>query len=271
VAWDATSDNAGEQAVTRPAVLRLQRGTVGYQNRPVLREVDFTLSRGEVVVLLGANGSGKSTLVRGLLGLAPLLGGELELFGVPAARFHERWRIGYVPQRHTVVGGVPSTVREVVSSGRLARKRPFAPLRAEDRAAVTAAIGTVGLAEKAGTDVAELSGGQQRRVLIARALAGEPDVLVMDEPTAGVDVANQAILAETLRRLVTAGKTLLLVAHELGPLEPLIDRVVVLRDGRTAYDGPPAPGMRDIDGGHHHDDRPEPAPGAPRRGIELTG
>jgi zinc transport system ATP-binding protein len=264
-----TSVDAGDPVMTRATVLALRGGTVGYQNRPVLRDVDFTLSAGEVVVLLGANGSGKSTLVRGLLGLVPLIGGELELFGVPAARFHERWRIGYVPQRHTVVGGVPSTVREVVSSGRLARKHPFAPLRAEDRAAVAAAIDTVGLAEKATTDVAELSGGQQRRVLIARALAGEPDVLVMDEPTAGVDVANQEILAETLRRLVTGGKTLLLVAHELGPLEPLIDRVVVLRDGRTTYDGPPSPGMRDVDGGHHHD-RPEPAPGR-RRGIELTG
>jgi zinc transport system ATP-binding protein len=106
-------------------------------------------------------------------------------------------------------------------------------------------------------------------VLIARALAAEPDVLVMDEPTAGVDAANQEILADTLRRLVTAGKTLLLVAHELGPLEPLIDRVVVLRDGRTTYDGPPTPGMRDVDAGHHHAAADAARGGPP--GIELTG
>jgi zinc transport system ATP-binding protein len=255
--------------VTGPEVFRLRHGTVGYDNRPVLRDVDFTQTAGEVVVLLGANGSGKSTLVRGLLGLTPLMDGSLELFGVPAARFRERWRIGYVPQRQAVGGGVPATVREVVSSGRLGRKHPFAPLRADDRAAVSAAIDVVGLAEKATTNVAELSGGQQRRVLIARALAAEPDVLVMDEPTAGVDLANQEILAATLRRLVADGKTLLLVAHELGPLEPLIDRVVVLRGGRPTYDGPPTPGMRDADGGYHHP-AAEPTPGR-HPGIELTG
>jgi zinc transport system ATP-binding protein len=255
--------------MTRAEIFRLRHGTVGYLNRAVLHDVDFTQYAGEVVVLLGPNGSGKSTLVRGLLGLAALMGGSLELFGVPAGDFHQRWRIGYVPQRQSVAGGVPSTVREVVSSGRLARKRPFVPLRADDRAAVSAAIDTVGLTERAATNLHELSGGQQRRVLIARALAAEPDVLVMDEPTAGVDAANQEILADTLRRLVTAGKTLLLVAHELGPLEPLIDRVVVLRDGRTTYDGPPTPGMRDVDAGHHHAAADAARGGPP--GIELTG
>jgi zinc transport system ATP-binding protein len=134
---------------------------------------------------------------------------------------------------------------------------------------VSRAIETVGLTERSATTVTRLSGGQQRRVLIARALAGEPDVLVMDEPTAGVDLANQEILADTLDRLVTAGRTLLLVAHELGPLEPLVDRVVVLQGGRTAYDGPPVPGMRDMAGGHHHA-APDVAPGRPP-GIELTG
>jgi zinc transport system ATP-binding protein len=255
--------------VTGQEVFRLRGATIGYENRPVLRDVDFTQAAGEVVVLLGANGSGKSTLVRGLLGLTPLMNGTLELFGVPATSFRERWRIGYVPQRQAVSGGVPATVREVVLTGRLARRHPFTLLRAADRAAVSVAIDVVGLAEKAGTNVAQLSGGQQRRVLIARALAGEPDVLVMDEPTAGVDLANQEILAETLRRLVTGGKTLLLVAHELGPLEPLIDRVVVLREGRPTYDGPPTPGMRGLDGGHHHPPA-ERATSHPS-GIELTG
>jgi zinc transport system ATP-binding protein len=215
---------------------------IGYGDRPAVRDVDFALDAGEVVVLLGPNGAGKSTVVRGMLGLSRLMAGELELFGVPAADFRQRYRLGYVPQRHTIVGGVPSTVREVVSSGRLARKRLFAPMRAADRAVVAAAIDLVGLAERADVSVGKLSGGQQRRVLIARALAAEPDVLVMDEPTAGVDAANQEILAATLGQLVAGGSTLLLVAHELGPLEPLIQRVVVMRDGRVVYDGPPLPG-----------------------------
>ncbi|MDQ1620078.1 MAG: zinc transport system ATP-binding protein [Actinomycetota bacterium] len=249
-------------SVTETEVVRMRGGAVGYGDRPVIRDIDFSLHTGEVVVLLGPNGSGKTTLVRGILGLAPLISGELALFGVPAASFHERYRLGYVPQRHTVVGGVPSTVREVVSSGRLSRKRPFAWMKAPDREVVSQAIETVGLAERADTSVAQLSGGQQRRVLIARALAAEPDVLVMDEPTAGVDAANQEILAATLRQLVANGSTLLLVAHELGPLEPLIGRVVVMRDGHAVYDGPPVPGGEGVyhAPAHHHldDQRPDP-------------
>lgn len=260
--------------VTEP-VVRMRGASVGYGDRPAIRDVDFTLATGEVVALLGPNGAGKSTLVRGILGLAPMMGGSLELFGVPAAHFHDRYRLGYVPQRHTIGGGVPSTVREVVSSGRLSRKRPFVRMNARDREVVAAAIETVGLAERADVNVATLSGGQQRRVLIARALAAEPDVLVLDEPTAGVDSANQEILAATLRHLVEAGRTLLLVAHELGPLEPLIGRVVVMRDGHIRYDGPPVPGGEgayhrnhvQVSDHHHHEDVSDP----PAGGLGLRG
>jgi zinc transport system ATP-binding protein len=201
------------------------------------------------------------------------MAGTLELFGIPAAQFHQRYRLGYVPQRHTIVGGVPSTVREVVSSGRLPRKRVFAPLRAQDRDVVASAIDTVGLTERADLSVAKLSGGQQRRVLIARALVAEPDVLVMDEPTAGVDSANREILADTLRVLVSRGSTLLLVAHELGPLTPLVGRVVIMRDGRIRYDGAPladgegAYHSQQLEAGDHH--HVEIVPGPP--GIGLTG
>ena len=257
-------------------VIELRGVAVGYDDRPAIRDVDLTLSAGEVAVLLGPNGAGKSTLVRGVLGLAPLMAGSLELFGTPADRFRARHRLGYVPQRHTIVGGVPSTVVEVVTSGRLALRRPFAPLRARDREADASAIATVGLTERASASVATLSGGQQRRVLIARALAAEPDVLVLDEPTAGVDTANQEILAATLRGLVEAGRTLLLVAHELGPLEPLIERVVVMRDGLITYDGPPIAGG---EGAYHRDQvahvhHPgvDPEPGdRGGLGIGLTG
>ena len=268
--------HAGAARADAP-VVRMRGGAVGYADRPAIRDVDFSLEAGEVVALLGPNGAGKSTLVRGILGLAPLMAGRLELFGVPAAHFKERYRLGYVPQRHTIVGGVPSTVREVVSCGRLPRKRPFAPMRAYDRAVVAAAIDTVGLGERAGVSVGNLSGGQQRRVLIARALAAEPDVLVMDEPTAGVDAANQEILAATLRKLVERGSTLLLVAHELGPLAPLIGRVVVMRDGHVRYDGAPLPAGEGAyhephpgHGDHHHDDDHDQHR-TTRRGLGLTG
>ena len=222
-----------------PDVVDLRDATVAYDGRVALAHADLRLTAGEVVALLGANGSGKSTLVRAVVGLVPLQTGTLALFGTPAERFTERTRLGYVPQRVGATTGVPATVREVVTTGRLARRGRFRPLRAADRRAVDDALETVGLAGRAADAVGTLSGGQQQRVLIARALAGEPDLLVMDEPTAGVDLASQEALAETVSRLAERGTTVLLVAHELGPMHGLVRRAVTLADGRVLHDGPP--------------------------------
>jgi zinc transport system ATP-binding protein len=174
--------------------VRLRDARIGYGDVAVVQGVDLTVRDGEAVAVLGSNGSGKTTLARGLLGLATVLGGEVEVLGAPVGRPRERGRIGYVPQRHTVSGAVPATVREVVGVGRLARLGPFGRLRADDHAAVRDAAAAVGLADRLGDPVASLSGGQQRRVLVARALAAEPELLVMDEPTAGVDAASQDAL-----------------------------------------------------------------------------
>ncbi|HEX6469950.1 MAG TPA: metal ABC transporter ATP-binding protein [Streptosporangiaceae bacterium] len=241
-------------------------GQVRLDGRLVLRGVDLRVDPGEVLAVLGPNGSGKSTLIRALLGLVQLSAGHTEIYGSPPARFREWWRIGYVPQRLTVGGGVPATVREVVSSGRVARQSRLRPPSRADRAAVDRALDAVGLAGQARRSVHELSGGQQQRVLIARALAGEPDAFVMDEPTAGVDAASQAALAETLRALVGRDRTVVLVAHELGPLEPLITRCVVLSDGRVAHAGaPPAPvGVHALPGHDHvHPHGPAEPDGGP--------
>jgi zinc transport system ATP-binding protein len=155
-----------------------------------------------------------------------------------------------VPQQHSLTAGVPTTVREVVSSGRLARSRPWRRQGAADGAAVAAAIATLDLAGREASLVAELSGGQQRRVLVARALASEAQLLILDEPTAGVDAENQEALAGAMARLATAGITIVLVAHELGPAAPVITRMVALQDGRITYDGPPTEGHHGHD--HHH-------------------
>ncbi|MFE3449106.1 metal ABC transporter ATP-binding protein [Nonomuraea sp. NPDC059194] len=228
-------------------------GQVTLDHRSVLRGVDLTICPGEVVAIMGANGSGKSTLVRAMLGLTPLSGGQTLLYGRPPARFREWWRVGYVPQRLQVGGGVPATVREVVASGRIARQRRLRPTNAADHQAVERALEAVSLSGRAGDSVQNLSGGQQQRVLIARALAGEPDVYVMDEPNAGVDADSQRLLADTLTTLVGAGKTIVLVMHELGPLEPLITRGVVVRDGVIAHDGvPPRPEGDCAKPGHEH-------------------
>jgi zinc transport system ATP-binding protein len=205
-----------------------------------------------VVAVLGANGSGKSTLVRAMLGLTPLHRGTVELFGTPLPRFDQWRRIGLVPQRTTATAGVPASVWEVVAAGRLAHRKPWQPLRRADRAAVREAIEAVGLADRPRDGVSTLSGGQQQRVLIARALAGHPDLLVLDEPTAGVDLANQGAFAQILRRMVDAGSTIVLVAHEMGPMAPLIGRTVVMRDGRAVYDGAPLESFQDVPHSHAH-------------------
>ncbi|MFJ8144442.1 metal ABC transporter ATP-binding protein [Streptomyces sp. NPDC096048] len=230
--------------------LRGVRAELG--SRPVLRGIDLTVRGGEVVALLGANGSGKSTAVRTVIGQVPVTAGEIELFGTPRRRFRDWARVGYVPQRTTAAGGVPATVTEIVSSGRLSRTR-FGVLRKADREAVRQALDLVGMADRAKDSVNALSGGQHQRVLIARALAAEPELLIMDEPMAGVDLASQEVLAATLRKQVAAGTTVLLVLHELGPLEPLIDRAVVLRDGCVTHDGPPpeAVGQHALPGHDH--------------------
>ncbi|WP_175411135.1 metal ABC transporter ATP-binding protein [Streptomyces sp. TRM64462] len=238
--------------MTTEPVISVEAATAALGARPVLRGVDFTVRRGEVVSLLGANGSGKSTAVRSVIGQVPLTGGSVSLFGTHLSRFRDWARVGYVPQRTTAASGVPATVREVVSSGRLSRTKLRWPSRA-DRAAVERAIELVGLADRAKDSVSALSGGQHQRVLIARALASEPELLIMDEPMAGVDLASQEVLAATLREQVAGGTTVLLVLHELGPLEPLINRAVVLRDGCVVHDGPPpeAVGQHALPGHDH--------------------
>ncbi|WP_109509689.1 metal ABC transporter ATP-binding protein [Nocardioides speluncae] len=220
-------------------VIEVVDGAVAIAGRPILRGIDLSVRRGEFVALMGANGSGKSTLVRAITGLRPLVAGQISLFGTPLSDFRDWHKVGFVPQRAGAGGGVPASVWEVVASGRLTRRRLLRPLGKADRAAIAEALDVVGLADKTSEGVSTLSGGQQQRVLIARALAGEPELFFLDEPTAGVDLPNQQALADALRVLSERGATIVLVAHELGPMAPLIDRAVVMRDGRAVYDGAP--------------------------------
>jgi zinc transport system ATP-binding protein len=224
----------------RSTVVEVARGAVALAGRPIVRDVDLRIDAGEVVALLGANGSGKSTLVKALVGLLPMSAGHVRLFGTPLEEFSAWGRLGYVPQRSTIAQGVPATVREVVSAGRLARRRAFQLPGADDRRAVRDALAAVGLEDRANHQVSTLSGGQQQRVLIARTLAGEPELLLLDEPNAGVDVISQQAIADTLAARARAGSTIVVVLHELGALEPLIDRTVLLREGRITYDGTPS-------------------------------
>jgi zinc transport system ATP-binding protein len=266
-----------------PVVAEIRDGSVTLGGRPILRGIDLTVRKGEVVALLGENGSGKSTLVRTLMGLVPVTRGEVSLFGTPLARFRDWRRIGFVPQRVSATSGVPASVWEVVASGRLSRRGILRPLRKTDKAAIRDAIAAVGLTGRTQDGCSTLSGGQQQRALIARALAGEPDLFVLDEPTAGVDLQSQQAFADALAALVERGVTIILVAHELGPMAPLVDRSVVMRDGRIAYDGPPLASAQDLDRrewadhGYHHPDlanRPDdhtPAVTSPIDGSSTRG
>jgi zinc transport system ATP-binding protein len=244
------------QRPTATAV-RVEGGNIALAGRPVLRGIDLTVRQGEVVAILGSNGSGKTTLVRGLIGLIPWTSGDVRLFGAPLASFRQWYRVGYVPQRITASAGVPATVNEVVASGRLSRRRLLMPMGPQDREAVRAAIAAVELEDRRHDAVGHLSGGQQQRVLIARALAGEPELFVLDEPNASVDYHNQLRLVTTLRPMIEAGATVVLVLHELGPLADLIDRAIALRDGRIVYDGPPPDDdSLELFHAHHHPRQP---------------
>jgi zinc transport system ATP-binding protein len=207
---------------------------------PVLQKVDLALEPGEFVAVAGPNGGGKTTLLRVILGLERPLAGTALLFGEPAATFSRRETLGYLAQRSQIGVEAPATVREVVSAGRLAAGGLLGPLRRRDRAIVDEAIGRVGLEKLADRPLTRLSGGQQQRAFIAKALAAEPSLLVLDEPTTGVDVEAQEALAELLDRLHRdLGVTVLYVSHEFGAVERFVERLVLVR-GRVLFDGPPS-------------------------------
>jgi zinc transport system ATP-binding protein len=187
-------------------------------------------------------------LLRALVGVLPLEAGRVQLFGEDLARGKVLSRIGYVPQYSAAAGSIPATARETVATGLLGPGRWFS--RARDPR-ITALLADVGLAALADRPVTQMSGGQRQRVMIARALVRSPDLLVLDEPFSGVDLATQRSLSTLLARLVARGTTIVVVLHELGSLEDAITRAVVLDHGRVVHDGDPADRPL-IDPGHDH-------------------
>ncbi len=229
-----------------PLAVRLDGVTFAYRTGTVVLDgVSLTVQEGEFVAIAGPNGGGKTTLLRLVLGLERPTVGTVQVFGDPPGRRTRERRIGYLPQRARVVGEAPVTVREVVTAGRLAPAGIWGPLRRADRDAVTRAIHTVGLDDRADASLRTLSGGMQQRALIAKALASEPALLALDEPTTGVDAEAQGslgILLDELRQ--DLGVTILYVSHEFGAVEHIVGRLVLVRGG-VVFDGPPGdlPGL----------------------------
>jgi zinc transport system ATP-binding protein len=224
----------------------LEHVSFGYRpGQRVLEDVSLRIGEGEFVAVAGPNGGGKTTLVRLVLGLERPSEGQARLFGEPAHRFSRRRTLGYLAQRSALGGDAPTTVREVVSAGRLAAGGLIGPLRRRDRELVAEAIDRVGLSGSADVPLRMLSGGMQQRAFIAKALASEPSLLVLDEPTTGVDAESQDALAALLDRLHSElGVTILYVSHEFGAVERFVQRLVLVR--RTiVFDGSPddLPGM----------------------------
>ncbi len=231
------------------AVFSVARACVTFDGDCVVDEVDLTIATGEFVAVLGENGTGKTTLVRAMLGLTPLSHGSVRLHGAPLESFKDWGRIGYVPQRLLSSGAVPTSVREVVASALWGPRARFR--RSLHAASVERALRDVELWDRRDDRLDTLSGGQQRRVLIARALAGGADTFVLDEPTAGIDTESQSRLALTLRGLKESGATVVVVTHEIGALSDLVTRALVLgrgEHGSVLYDGPP----RREELAHHH-------------------
>lgn len=242
----------------RPDALRLDGVRFSYGRQVVLDGVSLHVGPGEFVALTGPNGSGKSTLVRVALGLTAAQAGDVHLFGEPSSALRHRWRVGYVPQRAPLVDHLPATVGEVVASGGVARRGWARRPRPEDATRVERALEVVALTDRRHQPITELSGGQQQRAFIARALVSDPELLVLDEPIAGVDAESQTRFRDAIvTRCREDGVAVLLVSHELGAVAEDLDRLLLLRAGKVAFDGPPSELTRDgISLGVHRHDLP---------------
>lgn len=207
--------------------------TVSYNRRPVLWDIDFAVPEGKLIAIVGPNGAGKSTLIKAVMGLLPLASGYVKIFGEDLDRM--RHRVGYVPQRNSVDWDFPTNVLDVVLMGRYGRAGLFRRPRASDVDVARESLHKVGISDLAGRQISQLSGGQQQRVFIARALAQDADLYLMDEPFVGVDAATEGAIIELLREMRRRGKTVIVVHHDLGTVQDYFDWVLLLNLRMIAF------------------------------------
>lgn len=209
-----------------PPVLEVHDMTVAYHRKPVLWNIDLIIRRPSLVGILGPNGAGKSTLIKAILGLTPIVSGQVSVLGRPVRQ--ARRIIGYVPQRESVDWEFPASVLDVVLMGTYGRLGWFRRPGRRDREWARECLARVGIADLAGRQIGQLSGGQQQRTFLARALAQRAEIYFMDEPMAGVDAATERVIFQLLGELREAGKTVLVVHHDLRTVPAYFDQVALL-------------------------------------------
>ena len=220
---------------TRESPLSVYDLTVAYHRKPVLWDVEFEIPTGSLVGIVGPNGAGKSTLLKAAMDLTPRASGRVEFFGGPYRR--NRSRVGYVPQRETVDWDFPVSAADVVAMGTYSKVGWCLPLRRKHREAALEALDRVGIADLASRQISQLSGGQQQRTFLARAIVQDADLYLMDEPFAAVDAATELAIVDLLRQMKSAGKTAVVIHHDLQSVPDYFDYVILL-NMRVVAHGP---------------------------------
>lgn len=209
------------------AIITFEKVSIGYERDPILQDVNLSIKRGGFVGLLGPNGSGKTTLYKTILRIIPPLTGRIVYPGGIPPRF------GYVPQRETLDSIFPLKIKEIVLMGTYGSGKAFSPISRSEREWATSCLEKVGLQDLARKPYSELSGGQKQRVLIARALTSRPDFLLLDEPTAGVDVMTEKAILDTISRIRQELKlTIIMVSHHLRSMREFASHIIWIHEGK---------------------------------------
>ena len=212
----------------------------GYGKKEIVHGASLTVGQGEFVCIIGANGCGKTTLLKSILGLIPAFSGDVSMDGQDVRRLNEKQRarmFAYIPQAHTPP--FPFTTADVILMGRTPYIGRMSQIKEEDRRIVWDAMVTLGIEGLAQRTYTKLSGGQQQLILIARAMAQQPELIIMDEPTASLDFGNQQTVLSRMRELSAAGTSVLMVTHDPHHAFYCADRVVVMGEGQVLVDGEP--------------------------------
>lgn len=231
---DSREKTASVPVSTPPCVV--ENISAAYRDRLALSGVSFIVPSGEIMAILGPNGAGKSTLIKAMLELIPRVSGKAEFFGKNLSRV--RKRIAYMPQSASIDWDFPARVKDVVLMGTYTHLGWLRRPGKKEHQAALAAMEQLDISDLANRQISELSGGQKQRTFVARALAADADLLVMDEPFAGVDMKSEKTILQVLRSLASSGKTILLVHHDLATVREFCSSVLLLREGNLVASGP---------------------------------